>query len=63
MQVTIKINTDNDAFTDNMNGETARILETIAKKLNRDEYDVHTGEHRALFDSNGNAIGYFAVTN
>jgi hypothetical protein len=62
MNITIKINTDNDAFSQNMNYETSRILEVLVKKLRRDEIDVHVGESVNLSDWNGNTIGSFEVT-
>ena len=62
MNITININTDNDGFQESMNGETARILERLSLRLNRDEIDIHIGERVSLFDSNGNNIGQLEVT-
>ena len=62
MNITIKINTDNDAFSQNMNYETSRILDILVKKLHRDEIDIHIGEYVKLYDFNGNHIGDFTVT-
>ena len=62
MNITIKINTDNDAFAQNMNTETAVILRKLVAKLERDEVDVHPGETAVLMDSCGNRVGEFKVT-
>ena len=62
MNITININTDNDGFQESMNGETARILERLSLRLNRDEIDIQIGERVSLFDSNGNNIGQLEVT-
>ena len=62
MNITISINTDNDGFQESMNGETARILETLVKKLRRDEIDIHPQEFVYLQDANGNGCGHLEVT-
>lgn len=62
MNIIIKINTDNDGFIQNMNSESAKILDTIIKKLRRDEIDIHVGESVSLLDSNGNKTGSLEVT-
>ena len=62
MNITVNINTDNDGFQESMNGETARILERLSLRLNRDEIDIQIGERVSLFDSNGNNIGQLEVT-
>ena len=63
MNITINIDTDNDAFQESMNDETARILESLARKLRRwDEINIHPGECVYLQDNNGNGCGEFEVT-
>lgn len=62
MNITITINTDNDAFQESMNYETSRILEVLVKKLRRDEIDIHVGETASLLDINGNKVGKIEVT-
>ena len=62
MNINIHINTDNDAFQESMNGETARILATLAMKLSRDEIDIHVKEFAYIKDYNGNIIGHLEVT-
>ena len=62
MIITISIDTDNDAFQESMNGETARILEHLAKRMRRDEIDIHPNEFVYLQDDNGNGCGHLEVT-
>lgn len=62
MNIIIKINTDNADFDQGMNFESAKILDTIVKKLRRDEIDIHVGESVNLRDSNGNLTGTLEVT-
>lgn len=52
--ITITINTDNDAFQDDVCSEVAYILESLATNL------LEEGEialNRSVYDSNGNKIG------
>ena len=63
MNITININTDNEAFQESMNDETASILERLVMKLRRwNEIDIHPGECVYLQDSNSNGIGEFEVS-
>lgn len=62
MNITITINTDNDAFSTSMNGETARILDTLTHQLRRDEIDIHVGECYFMQDYNGNTVGKLEVS-
>lgn len=59
MKLTITVEMDNAAFTDDGNGgrnETARILSVVARKLEQGEDD------RGLtIDRNGNNVGRWAV--
>jgi hypothetical protein len=56
MKITITIETDNAAFTDNP-GETAAIMTRAANMLN---YFSHPCEY-PLLDSNGNTVGKFTI--
>lgn len=53
MKVIIEINTENDAFTDNLNGELSRILGLLADRLN----DTDIQNISQLRDINGNRVG------
>ena len=60
MQVTIKINMDNEAFSYNNTAEVCRILRGhISKVANGGQ--LMEGHKDTLIDSNGNSVGYFAV--
>lgn len=61
MNITIKINTDNAAFSESANEELARILEQCAKNLRQVWNEVYTGDLHTLFDVNGNNVGTFTV--
>ena len=50
--------TDNDAFTDNLAGESARLLRVIADRIERGEF---TGLFESVHDENGNAVGAFRL--
>jgi hypothetical protein len=60
MNITIKINTDNDAFKDSETDEVKRIL----KKFCRDKLDwfdddkFDDGYYHRLVDVNGNMVGH-----
>jgi len=59
MKATITINMDNAAFEDDREGELSRILHVLANQI------VHGDDplrQRTLRDSNGNAVGEFAVS-
>jgi hypothetical protein len=62
MNIHISINTDNAVFQEEMNTETINILSLIINKLERDEWDIYAGEEQAIFDTNGNIVGSFHVT-
>jgi hypothetical protein len=61
MNIKITINTDNDAFQEDMTEEVLRILRVISAKLMRNEIDIHVGEDRKVMDINGNCVGKFTV--
>lgn len=51
-RVRISIVTSNDAFVNNVRGETARILHELARRMVEAEQDTYQ-----LKDANGNAVG------
>ena len=53
--ITMTIETDNAAFDDNFEAETARILRQLADRV---EYGSR-GEHINIKDINGNSVGSF----
>lgn len=55
--LTVKIKTNNNAFTDNIPAECARILRELADRL-ENEYEQDGG----LRDYNGNTVGSFTLT-
>lgn len=57
MMLTLKINTDNAAFEDNLEGELARILATAITKIE------HCNTEGKLYDTNGNQVGSFKIGN
>jgi hypothetical protein len=61
MNIAITINTDNAAF-DGMctNAEVLIILRSVIDRLER--LDLTIEQNRKLYDSNGNPVGYFKVT-
>ena len=60
MKITIKIKMDNAAFVESNNGELARLLEDIAKKV-RDGNDIRR-LRPAILDINGNVVGSITIT-
>jgi hypothetical protein len=54
MTLTVKINTDNDAFSNNV-AQTIKLLQSVVNKV---EYD----QSGLLFDDNGNKVGSWKVT-
>jgi hypothetical protein len=48
---TVTIETDNEAFADNMEGELSRILSDLSKKVEGGKFEV------SLKDINGNTVG------
>jgi hypothetical protein len=60
MTLTITIDCDNAAFTDNVGGEAARILRELADKI-CDYADLGGGDIR-LMDINGNRVGECSVS-
>jgi len=54
---TLKVKTDNAAFSDNLGGELARILRDVAARLERSTcYDA-----AILHDVNGNTVGTYKL--
>ena len=53
-QVTVKINTDNDAFTPDPHREVCRILEALSTRIHT---DGTLGDRIAVRDYNGNLVG------
>ena len=62
MNITIKINTDNATFQDNPAGELSMILDGLKRKNERIEGNFQLGEEFYLYDTNGNNVGEFSVT-
>ncbi len=62
MDITIKINTDNEAFTDNISGEVARILRDVANKLETADLTEPYDARLTLLDINGNTCGKVTAT-
>ena len=55
---TLQFDTGNEAFADNPDLEIARILRTVADRIeNGDRYDTF----RNILDLNGNIVGVFAL--
>jgi hypothetical protein len=54
MTFTINMTCDNDAFADMPELEVARILRSIATKL---EFNKPSGFYETIFDDNGNDVG------
>ena len=50
----LQLTTSNAAFTDNIQAETARILQDLASRLGSGQIDHQDG---ILFDLNGNNVG------
>ena len=63
MNITIKINTDNAAFNENIGAmeETARILRDLANKIQSGIVDLESGASYKLRDANGNVVGTYEV--
>jgi hypothetical protein len=60
--LTITINTDNDAFKESEGGEVARILHEIADEFAPDYLLNPDGESGTLKDTNGNKVGEYIVS-
>ena len=61
MRVTIKIDTDNDAFEENGEGtELGRILKELSNQVS--VAYIHPGIEAKISDLNGNKVGSFKVT-
>jgi len=58
MDITIKINTDNDAFKGNYRREVVRILRELISRIQVFELYSH-----AIMDTNGNKVGELTVDN
>ncbi len=59
--VTIRINTENDAFVGYESSEVARILREIADSLDSATMTIGTLDEKFLFDINGNKVGSIKV--
>lgn len=59
MMLRLEMETINDAFVDNVAGETVRILRALADRMERD--DVGAGDGGPLIDANGNTVGRWSV--
>jgi len=59
MDITITINTDNAAFSDNTGMEVSRILENLAHKM--EEFEFIDGDYIPLRDVNGNRVDELKV--
>lgn len=60
MNITIKINTENDAFSDDAGSEVARVLTTAALRFDG-ESELEPLQF-PLMDANGNTCGSVKVT-
>jgi hypothetical protein len=60
MKLTITMDMDNAAFEDGPGSEAARILRTLAQKI--DGVDLEIDDRVALLDVNGNRVGSMNVT-
>lgn len=58
MRLTIEIDTEDAAATDDPSGEAAEILRRIAKRIDGRNYEHGS----AVFDTNGNRVGYISFT-
>lgn len=54
----LQIETDNEAFADNMGAECARILRAVADRIEAGDY---SGLYESVRDLNGNACGTFRL--
>jgi len=59
LRIEVNLNTDNSAFDEDPAAEVARILRGMTDRIEQQHY---TGGTNLLFDINGNACGYFQVT-
>ena len=59
MKFTLEIDMDNAAFEGQNGAESARILDTLTKRLS--EYNLETGDTFPLRDLNGNSVGRAVV--
>jgi len=59
--ITIKINTENAAFTDDEGRETARILHNLADRI-EDSQKLDERDGFLLRDINGNTVGDFDIS-
>jgi len=61
MQLTIRIDCSNAAFTDDPIGEIERVLKQLVFRLGEDRYASQRGASGKLFDSNGDSVGDFVL--
>lgn len=59
--ITITLNTDNEAFTENESNEVSRILKHLAEGFRCVDYSINELEGRRLSDINGNTVGRVRV--
>ena len=62
MDITITINTDNDAFVGQEDHETARILRKLADSIEQ-SHGPNNCEGMKLMDYNGNSVGVIEIEN
>jgi hypothetical protein len=62
MNVTIKINCDNSAFCPETSGEYAEVSRMLANLAVEIDKNGFVDSERALFDNNGNRVGYIKTT-
>jgi len=60
MNIKVEINTDNAAFEDNESQETARILRSLAERIDGHPH-FSPGHCQPLRDYNGNEVGHFDI--
>jgi len=60
VKIIILISANNDAFQEDASGETARILRELASRIERHPH-FSEGHDQALYDDNGNEVGFCTV--
>ncbi len=60
MNITITINTDNDAFANDPSGEVSRILKRLIADIKTEWFLQLVGDSK-LFDINGNTVGKVTI--
>ena len=59
MELTIRINMDNDAFSHGRKAESRRIINEFMKTTS---FSYLEGERKTLIDANGNSVGYAEIS-